>query len=552
MENNDTKAFQHFKFTLPILKTRTKIVKGEDGKDIEKRYVEGVASSTDLDLHGDRMDPSAIKSMADSLKYHVIRLNAEHDTSWQSELGDISKLDVSEDSRLLIEAELNDMSKAKDLWLALTDMNKKLGLSIGGYVKEYEMVKEEFKNEESGDMEAKWVRHYKNIELDHIAVTSSPANPKTWVGAIAKSVQEDSQLLAKKMEAEEENKEEKAQEKSLDIENDLSKKDKKMRDMARTIVRAIQNLEADLLLELTYAGLHILSDNQVQLLDTLLIERSLPNMDKNVSLEAEEAKKTADTAATPDGETVETPAAPENESKEEATPEVTPKEGETTENPAEGSEAKAEEVTPAVEPVVEKPAEEKPTEEAKPEGEAEKAAPKEGDACTCEDGSKGHVTGGKCVADTAKSEGSSGEEGTEGKSEEVETETPAPAAPEAEKPAEEKPADKTEDKSVTPDATAELLKSVQDLTGKMTEILKTNETLTERIKELESQPATRKTVELEKGIGDEDTETPDTKTLKQEMEEKIAEARKSNFGNPNLFAMIQKIRAEYSKKMQGQ
>ena len=204
MTNTETQSFQHFKFTLPILKTRIAIVKDADGNDVEKKYVEGVASSTDLDLHGDRMDPSAIKSMAESLKFHVIRLNAEHDTSWQSELGDISKLDVSEDNRLLIESELNDMSKSHDLWYALTSLNKKLGLSIGGYVKEYEMVKEEFKNEETGEIETKWVRHYKNIELDHIAVTSSPANPKTWVGAIAKSIQEDSDLLVKKIEAEEE------------------------------------------------------------------------------------------------------------------------------------------------------------------------------------------------------------------------------------------------------------------------------------------------------------------------------------------------------------
>ena len=335
MENTDTKTFQHFKFTLPILKTRVEVVKDEFGKDVEKKYVEGVASSTDLDLQGDRMDPSAIRTMADSLKHHVIRLNAEHDTSWQSELGDISKLDVSENNELLIEAELNDMSKSHDLWYALTELNKKLGLSIGGYVKEYEMVKEEFKNEDTGEIDYRWVRHYKDIELDHIAVTSSPANPKTWVGAIAKSVQDDSELLAKKLE-EQEGEEiieesvdiskpypnehacrlrnpgdfqdgsfrsterahngkkyrvimgrlkgeesmaeqayrydkdtwsasearshctshkgsfEAAQKSQENIEMNDNDKEKKLRKLAQTIVRAVQNLEADLLLELTY------------------------------------------------------------------------------------------------------------------------------------------------------------------------------------------------------------------------------------------------------------------------------------------------------------
>jgi len=87
------------------------------------------------------MAPSAIQTMADSLKLHVINLNDEHNTSWQSELGEIVKLEVTEKDDLRIEAKLNDMSKSTDLWYALTDLNKKLGLSIGGYVKEYEIGK---------------------------------------------------------------------------------------------------------------------------------------------------------------------------------------------------------------------------------------------------------------------------------------------------------------------------------------------------------------------------------------------------------------------------
>jgi len=136
----DTKI-QRFKFTIPIIKTSVKIVKDKDGNEIEERYVEGIASGTELDLHGDRMAPSAIKSMAKSLKQHVIALNAEHDTSWLGELGDIDKLEIAENNDLGIKAKLNEMSSAKDLWYALIEKNKKLGLSIGGYVKDYETVK---------------------------------------------------------------------------------------------------------------------------------------------------------------------------------------------------------------------------------------------------------------------------------------------------------------------------------------------------------------------------------------------------------------------------
>lgn len=617
-KDTQNQTSQHFKFTLPILKTRTAVVKDAEGKEIEKRYVQGVASSTDLDLHGDRMDPSAIKTMAESLRHHVIRLNAEHDTTWQSELGDISKLDVTDDYKLLVEAELNDMSKSHDLWYALTELNKKLGLSIGGYVKEYEMVKEEFKNEETGEMDTRWVRHYKNIELDHIAVTSSPANPKTWVGAIAKSIQESSETLIKKIEAEEtENPFEiskpypnehacrlrdpndfkdgsfrsterdhngkkyrvimgrlkgkntmseqayrynkgtwstneaknhcishkgsfEAAQKSTKVKEVRSEKEKKLREIARSIVRAIQNLEADLLLELTFVGLNILSESQIKLLDTLLVKldtlsiKGSKPMDKNISLEAEEAKK-ADTAVQPENETVEIPATPENESKEE-----TPKAEETKAKEPKDETSKANEA----EVTKEGDAEETPTapsEEDKPE-----EAP-------VEEPTSAEPTEEEPKAEEGKSEESSGDEESDKDDEEKgegEAELSTPSEGEAEKSDETKSEDKVEDKSA--EQQTELLKAVQSLTDSMKKILDTNETLIKRVAELEKQPATRKTVELEKGIGDEEVDSTDAKTLKQEMEEKIAQVRKDNYGNPNLFAMIQKIRADYSKKIKGQ
>jgi len=47
----DTKV-QRFKFTIPILKTSVKIVKDKDGNEVEERYLDGVASGTDLDYMG--------------------------------------------------------------------------------------------------------------------------------------------------------------------------------------------------------------------------------------------------------------------------------------------------------------------------------------------------------------------------------------------------------------------------------------------------------------------------------------------------------------------
>jgi len=590
---DETKIFEHFKFTLPIIKTRVEIEK-VDGKDKEVKYVEGVASSTDLDLHGDRMDPSAIKTMAESLKYHIIKLNAEHDTSWQSELGDIAKLDVSEDNKLLLEAKLNEMSKANDLWYAITDLNKKLGLSIGGYVKEYEMVKEEFKNEESGEMETKWVRHYKNIQLDHIAVTSSPANPKTWVGAIAKSIEKDSQTLIKKIENESKKELEKSEEiskpyphehacrlkspddfekgsfrsmerdhngkkyrvivgrpkgkdtteeqayrynkdswsadearnhcqshkgsfeaakptkKSIeDIEKD--KKNKVLKELARQVVRTVQNLEADLLLELTEKALkYFITDEQL-----LILQKMFPMENKN-SLEADKSLKKDETTTKPEGEVVETPATPENEPKEDNKKDAPVK-------PEDGAE------------------EAKPT-----EGETEKATPKDGDECMLPSGEKGQIKDGKCTA-VGKSEDKPKDAGdTTAKESEEKKE---PEVKSEEKSEEKKPEEPLKEKKAE-DETANLLKTVAE---QVKQVVSTNEALIKRIEELEKQPAGRKTVEeIDKGIGDDDKPVIDAKTLKKELDQKVADLRKSHAGSPNLFAEIQKLRAEYSQKIQSQ
>jgi hypothetical protein len=524
---------QKFKIVLPILKTRVVIRKDEQGNEKEVRFVEGVASSTDKDLHGDRMAPSAIKTMADSLKYHDVALNADHDTTWSAEIGPIVKLEVTPDNDLTLEAELSEMSKANDLWYALTKNKKKLGLSIGGYVKEYEMVKEEA-DPDSGEENAEphWYRLYKDIDLDHVAVTSSPANPKTWVSAISKSMDpaKDQLLMEAVMQKEQEEKEDKkTEDKSMQ-----TNKDKEMKDLAIKVARKIQDVEASLLLELTESVLITLDDDTVikikDYIDNVIEKKK--NMKKDVSLEAEESLKKDDTVATPEGEAVEKPATLENEPKEEAPKTEEPK----TEEPAKVEEPveepkEGEEVEAPAEPTEEKPAEEKPAEEAPSEEKPVEEKPTESEPAEEEP-----------KKEEAESEDSSGEEG---KDEEGEKPT-EPVAPVEDAGKPEEPAEKTEDKSV--DNGAELLKAVQVLTDGMKVMLESNKTLTDRVAELEAQPASRKTVELEKGVGDEAVDAVDGKSLTEEMEEKIAKVRKDNYGNPNLFAMTQKIRAEYSKK----
>jgi len=173
------KNISRFQFEIPQIKPKIRLFKKKNGTEMEEKFVEGMASSTDIDMHGDKMAPEAIDSMANSIKQHVIAINAEHDKSWQSELGEVTKFDVTDNYELMMEAKLDKTSKANDLWYALTEKKKQLGLSVGGYVKDFKI---------EVDDEGDWHRTFTNIELDHIAVVSSPANPKTWVSNIAKSI----------------------------------------------------------------------------------------------------------------------------------------------------------------------------------------------------------------------------------------------------------------------------------------------------------------------------------------------------------------------------
>ena len=476
----DTKI-QRFKITIPIVKTSVKIVKDEDGNEVEERYIEGVASGTELDKHGDRMAPSAIESMAKSLKQHVINLNNEHDTSWSGELGDITKLTISDNDDLEIKSKLNEMSSAKDLWYAITGQNKKLGLSIGGYVKDYEMIKEG-----EGD-DAKWIRLYKKIDLDHIAVTSSPAYPKSWVSNIAKSVKDNDEKLLKKVKKEKRN-----------------KKEKRMRELARAIARSIQELESDLLLELCYKGLKFCSEEQI-----LLLERSLPMKKKNVSLEAKKAKKKADASAKSEGEQDETLATPDNESSKEKSKEDKETKDKSGDECAEGESAKK-----------------NPAKGSKPKDKPEESE-----------------------SDEEESEGESDKEEGEDKGEEGDKSPESDEETESEEDEEESSEEESEEKSTKGDK-GELVKAVKGLSKGLKKVLESNETLAKRVAELEGEPAGRKTVEIKKTLGDEDGEAKSAEELTKERNKKIEAVRKEFANDPNLFARVQRIRADYAQKAQ--
>lgn len=169
---------QTFKIVAAI--TGYQLRKSADGT--EKYVLSGMASNTNIDLTGERMADSALQAMVKSLESNAVTINNEHGSSWDDDFGEVTRLWVTDAHELMMEAELDpDHYRTKTLIKAL-DKGKKLGLSIGGVVKEAAM-------EWFADLGRK-VMTYKDIALFHVAITGTPAVADTWVTPITKSVKD--------------------------------------------------------------------------------------------------------------------------------------------------------------------------------------------------------------------------------------------------------------------------------------------------------------------------------------------------------------------------
>jgi hypothetical protein len=497
---------KRFKISMPIVKTRSKLVKDENGTEKEVRYVEGIASNTSIDLHGDRMAPSAIKSMADSLKYHAINLNDSHDKGWSREIGDIVELEVTENDELKLTAELSEMSVAKDLWYALTEKQKKLGLSIGGYVKDYEVVEEE-----DSDGEARWVRVFKDVELDHVAVTNSPANPKTWVDAISKSVKNTEKDIELFKAIKEEVKQETSEKEMSEEDKEQAQKVRKIRDKFLTLFGSNVQKEREVILD------EVIKDG-IDLLREFLGESFMEN---SSSLETEDVAKNV---------------ASEVESAEEEKESVTP------EN--EGKEPEAETT---------------PTEETKEEAKAETEETVE-EVKSDEGADTQEETEEETEPETTEEVGETTEETSEEEEAEVETEAEKEVEAETEKneteteveESEEKPEEVVEEKtekSLETTSSEEVTKAVDDLLNVVKELNERLDRATQEIEALKEQPSERKVagVPVGKGFGsDSDGEVEKSvEELEADLEKELAAAEKKYANTPNLFSIKQRIRSKY-------
>lgn len=152
-------------FTMPAL---AKI--GEDGGF----YLEGVASTTDLDQHKEQMSMSALQDMAKARNVRLVKDGHRDEIS--DHIGD------------LVESSLNDgeyytkfKMDAKDpeamrLWNKIND-GMHAGLSVGGKILS------------TAPGEGMTKRFITGVELEHVALTLKPANPKTMVQAFAKTIE---------------------------------------------------------------------------------------------------------------------------------------------------------------------------------------------------------------------------------------------------------------------------------------------------------------------------------------------------------------------------
>jgi HK97 family phage prohead protease len=160
-----------FKFFVPFNKAYI-------DKSTNKMVVEGLASTTEVDLSGEKMAESAIKSMSQSNL--PLDFRSEHKGDWDAVLGSVVELSATPDHQLLMKAELDADHPNAHFLFGKLQKGSQLGLSIGGQVNDWAW--------EHDATIGKAVRTYKDIALQEVSVTSHPAVASTFLSAINKSL----------------------------------------------------------------------------------------------------------------------------------------------------------------------------------------------------------------------------------------------------------------------------------------------------------------------------------------------------------------------------
>lgn len=164
---NEMKQFQLFVPLTNKSQTEIKYTENSDGTLV----IDGVASTTNKDLQGDIILPSAIRSMKEQLLTTTRNLHGDHRYGLDGIYGAIKEVLDSTDDSLEICAQLRK-SKSPEI-KEMLDIGVNLGLSIGGKITEYTIL------EDHG-----W--EIKDLRLMEISLTGMPANWDTY-GTIQES-----------------------------------------------------------------------------------------------------------------------------------------------------------------------------------------------------------------------------------------------------------------------------------------------------------------------------------------------------------------------------
>lgn len=122
--------------------------------------IEGIASTTNKDLQGDIVLPSAIESMKNQLLSTSKNLHGDHKYGLDSILGVVKEVLDSDDNTLIIKAVIRK-TYAPTI-KEMLDIGINLGLSIGGNITDYNPRKDGWE--------------IKDINLFEISLTGMPAN----------------------------------------------------------------------------------------------------------------------------------------------------------------------------------------------------------------------------------------------------------------------------------------------------------------------------------------------------------------------------------------
>ena len=143
--------------------------------DLDKMYIEGIASTTNVDHDQERMSAEALVAMADKINKHGVPLMNEHQKTWDANLGNIFKAWIDERDQLHIKAKLDkDSSRAIDLYKAIKK-GLQVGLSVAGLVKR--------SAQELVEGLGKKLKTFYDVALKEISVTNRPSNFDTWLVA---------------------------------------------------------------------------------------------------------------------------------------------------------------------------------------------------------------------------------------------------------------------------------------------------------------------------------------------------------------------------------